>query len=794
VRALALAVAGPALILAALLVVLRDFAFGGLISFQHVDLTAWFLPNNCLLGEALASGHVPALNPYAMAGVPFASDPLSGWMWFPAMASYSLLSCDVAVRFLVVFQPVLAGLGVYWFLRGEGASRPAATAGGLALSLAIAASSTAVGLHFSGLLAWSAVLLATASRCLQARRWPARLVWIALTAVVWGQLAATFLSAGAIVGTGALAAYAAYRLRTELREERLTFRQIVAIVTLLTASLVAVNLAYLLPRVAYAPETSLGLGYDGMRALSLDLTGIPKGPEVGWSTGPTWPLRLGHSPGAYLGAITVLLSLGAFWIKRYRLLAACLVGYGAVFYLLALRVVAEAIAPTIGSWPLVDFYLHRPERMRYGTILALALLAGLGVEAWLRAPPGRARLAMLVSGVLVWGLLPLVVGADPTYMVLPAIGAAVGGCALLLARWRPPLFPLVPVVLAVELCVGALLGQTAGRVVNPLEEDDNHKPLVPLQKPTVDAAGYVRSTAAEQAIRQAESGRLLKLGVFGVRQHLRARPRHILSRIEEVQGYNSVQLLRYWSFLRAVNDRPFIYNKGIFTRNPPSAVYDLLQIGWVLAPQGHAPAPDWQRVSSRGRWVIYRVSDASPRASVVTAFRVVDGPDEAREEATSPDFDPSREAILEHDPGVDPVGRASRTASAVYEPMGMGAARVTVTSPTDGLLIVRNAYAEHWRARVDDRPTPVLAADYLIQAIPITAGRHTVILEYVDPWIGYGVAGSALALGALLGSALLLQRTKPGLAPTRPAPPQGHETLRGGPPVRSPASGRARRP
>jgi hypothetical protein len=253
------------------------------------------------------------------------------------------------------------------------------------------------------------------------------------------------------------------------------------------------------------------------------------------------------------------------------------------------------------------------------------------------------------------------------------------------------------------------------------------------------------------------SGRLLKLGVTRVPDHIRVRPHQILARIEEVQGYNSVQLLRYWTFIRTINSRPPVYNRGLFIENPPRVVYDLLQIGGVLAPKDLPPAPGWERVSSRGKWITYSVPDEVPRASLVTAFRVVDDSDAARMAVTSPGFDPSSEAILEEEPGIDPEA-VSTAGAAEYEWTGPGSARITVTAPTDSLLIVRNMFAEHWRARVDDRPTTVLAANYVVQAIPVPAGRHTVLVEYVDPWIGYGLVGSGLSLLGLLGAALVVRR------------------------------------
>jgi hypothetical protein len=77
-RRLAKALAGPALIVASVLVVLHDFAFGGKVSNQHVDLLAYSMPLSCFMGRSLAAGHIPSWNPYAMGGFRSAADPQSG--------------------------------------------------------------------------------------------------------------------------------------------------------------------------------------------------------------------------------------------------------------------------------------------------------------------------------------------------------------------------------------------------------------------------------------------------------------------------------------------------------------------------------------------------------------------------------------------------------------------------------------------------------------------------------------------------------------------------------------------
>jgi hypothetical protein len=43
-----------------------------------------------------------------------------------------------------------------------------------------------------------------------------------------------------------------------------------------------------------------------------------------------------------------------------------------------------------------------------------------------------------------------------------------------------------------------------------------------------------------------------------------------------------------------------------------------------------------------------------------------------------------------------------------------------------------------------------------VQGIPVPPGNHTIVLSYVDPSIGYGLAGTAVAIGVLLAAAIVL--------------------------------------
>src|SRR6266513_4459343 len=169
------AAAGPILIVAAVLFATRGLVFRNYLTDQHPDILALWLPRWSYLGHSLRAGHVPVWNPLQFAGVPFAADPQSGWLYAPVMALFSTLGCGTALRMFVLLQPLLAGLGLYWFLRTEGLHRVAATAGGVSLAMLIASSNVGLSLPFDATLAWTPLVLVGAGRYLRARTWPARL-------------------------------------------------------------------------------------------------------------------------------------------------------------------------------------------------------------------------------------------------------------------------------------------------------------------------------------------------------------------------------------------------------------------------------------------------------------------------------------------------------------------------------------------------------------------------------------------------------------------------------------------
>jgi hypothetical protein len=753
----AVTLAGPGLIVLAVAVVLHGFVFQGRLSTQHPDVLAFWTPTYCFLGKSLAGGHIPGWNPFAMGGVPFAADPQSGWMNLPAMALFAVLSCGVAMRTMLVLQPILGGLGVYWFARSEGLSRPAATTGGLALALGLSASRLVLFLPFPSYLAWTAVLLAACSRFFAARTPARRLLWALATAVAWGQLAAAHFSQGILSGTAALAIYAGAKAWAVRREGSWTSRELVRSLGILAVALPMVNLAFLLPRLAYLPGTSFKVGSSAFAESS--------------SLPPDWPLRLATWPGFYFGAVVLVMalaSLGLLRSARSRPLVLSLAGYGLLSYLAASRDVVRTLTPLARRFRLFGFYTHFPARFGMGLLLAIPVLAAAGVDAWRNEPSWRRRVASIAPGIVVWLLLTPALGASLEQLTLLGIGTVLGAGALALAIRRPGLALLIPLAVAVELTANGLAGQS-GRFSAAARLDPyraNATGWFPaLRTPDVGAADYLRPGPIASTLQTGGRGeRFLSLDPMvadhrGYLSHLSPRfwgllanQRGMLFGLQDAQGYNPVQLARYWSFVRAVSPGVRLDYTAAAVERPPPVALDLLQVGWVVGPAVAPPLPGLTPEATDGEWILYRRSDQPPRASVLSSWRNVSGPDGALQAVIDPAFDPSATAVVE---GAAPAPNGTSTAAgqAVYRELGPQAAVAQIRATAPSLVLIRNAYDPNWHATLDGRGVPLLHADYVAQGVMVPAGDHTIALAYDDPWIGYGMLGSAIAVALLAGAA-----------------------------------------
>ena len=782
------AAAGPVLIVVCVVIAMRGFLFHPLLTNQHADILSFILPRFCYLGQRLAAGEIPLWNPWLQAGTPYAADPQSGWMYLPPMALFTTMSCGAAMRAFIVMQPLLAGLSLYGFLRMERLRRTAATMGGLAFAMAIAGSAVAVSMPFAGTLAWTPLVLVGASGFMRARSWTRSLLWMGLGALAWGQVAGAHMSHGLFMATLVALTYLVARAAHEVRIGVFTRWAAVGRVALFMAFLPLANLAFLLPRLALVGRSALSQGYAALGPTASASLGVTDQPLADGGIWAAWPLALGSTPGAYVGA-AVLLTLPLAWRSSRRWLFWALASAGVVTYAMTLDffVGARWFRELVLRIPFGDVYIHNPSRFRQLALLLVPALAALAIDGLIREPPPRRTLLRwLAASAAVFLVAPLLFGAYPKRLAILALGMAIIVWPLIaLARGQRWAYIALPVVLAVEMLGAALYGNAyeGGGVYLGLErrgpwlDAELTLPPGPLRYPDVSISAYEAGGPITDALATRSADRFLAWApplAFTLKGYLfEQQPedwpamfngRGMLFGAPDAMGYNPFQLARYWRFVRATNDLPIYYNAAVI-QEPSLEDLRLLGVRTLTIPKGVDPPVGAHVIAEDGTWQLVQIDDAQTRASLPTSWVVEQGLEGALEQVTMSGFDPARVAVLETDPGLERVDGA-QPGTATYAETSPELVTVVTNADAPGIAVIRNAYDENWSATVDGKPATVLPVDGFLQGVPVEAGKHLVALTYREPWIGRGLAGAGVVWGAwlvaVIATALLRWRRRRG--------------------------------
>lgn len=183
---------------------------------------------------------------------------------------------------------------------------------------------------------------------------------------------------------------------------------------------------------------------------------------------------------------------------------------------------------------------------------------------------------------------------------------------------------------------------------------------------------------------------------------------------------------------------------------PPDRQLDLLGVRYLVANAETPGRPDLQMVDF-GDLRLFARPNPVPLSLVV--FGATRAADEAAALAriSAPDFDSTREVVLEGDASsVSPRAAAQSIAPDVVSAERF-AARVSLSQA--GYLLQREVWYPGWRARVDGVETPVLRADALFRAVPLSAGDHDVEVFFDSASFK---RGAFVTLGALVVIIILL--------------------------------------
>jgi len=198
---------------------------------------------------------------------------------------------------------------------------------------------------------------------------------------------------------------------------------------------------------------------------------------------------------------------------------------------------------------------------------------------------------------------------------------------------------------------------------------------------------------------------------------------------------------------------------------PIERAWELLNVQYVITWREELYVPStiiYREPAHDGTTYVHRLADVGPRAWLVTQTETADDQTILKKIA-DPNFDRWNVALLE--PGTtwqSPPDTPLHPSSFTLHPSRLtpGHLAYQLTTPTPPLLILSETHYPGWQATVDGQPAPIFRADYVLRAVPVPAGEHTVELTFRPLTFTLGAIVSALTLLAVVILLVIYQRKR----------------------------------
>lgn len=673
--------------------------------------------------EQLKKGELPLWNPYNLSGSPLAANVQTG-AFYPFNILFFITPFYLGWSILIMLQPLLAGLFLYWYLRSFKLHPLASVLGGITFA-------------FSGFsVAW----------------------------MEWGTIGHVALWIPLIL-------LSIDKLEVRIKNQELRNRQVFLwsfiFLFSLTSSFLAghlqtffyvalVSIAYFFIRWwQYGRSKKLFLLFLFFTSCFLLLTAIQWWPAlqlinqsarssdlISWQEQEGWFIPVIHliqfvvpdffgNPTTlnywgtwnygelvgYVGIVPLLFALFAFFFRKDK--KTYFFGFIAVFSLLFALPTVLAKLPYQLSIPFLS--TSQPTRLLFLTDFSVSILAAFGFDWFLRLEEKKQK-NLIPIGILsiffIWLWFFVLQGKGEDFLVakhnlyLPT-AIFVGSLFIFVAMifWRKQNVQRLLFLLLVLITIFDLL--RFAQKFTPFTDKDYLFPKTAitsfLQKDT-------------SLFRIMENDPRIMTPNLSARYH-----------IQSVDGYDPLYLERYGELI-AANERrgpdihtPFGFNRTVTPESTESAtITNLLGVKYVLSFTNLAE-PRFTKVFEEGKTLVYKNNDAYPRVFFVQKIKPVTQKQDAvtalfdktidvRKVAVVEGFTEKREKVYE-------IGKVTVRA---YEPERI---MLETENKGTGFLILTDTFYPTWHAFIDGKETTIYRTDYNFRGVVIPSGNHTILFE-----------------------------------------------------------------
>jgi len=706
---------------------------------------SWFQwePSTKFLEQAIERREWPFWDPYIAGGTPAMANLVQAF-FFPPYVLLVLLGANAALKnayFLLLLWA--ASHFTYLFLRRHNLSALTALCGG-ALVMMSGAMHQNIG-AFAGQTIAGLPIMLFATRAFLDRPTPSRSAGLSLLYATVSLASFPPLLIGMFSVT-ALYAVTAIALG-DFSTDQITRRRVISL--WLAASCLAVGLvgAYYVPASALAratPHVAVIYRGAGLEAMSLRniyqllsptiMGGVQvylKGPFTsgGWGA---------HLP--YVGIVPIALALLASAdSSRQRTLLVSSIASGS---LLGLKIFGVPPVQWIGHLPFFD-QIHFSHYLGVPFGLPLIFVAAVGFDQLITGKVSPLRTSLAAATALsavasVWwiGARNYDLRAEDAsdwirdWRVLAMVGMLMSIVLVIAALRKGSLQLQAGCGLAViALAIGE--GAYNQRFPRPAAWDIFERP-----------APYVR-VLRKEALMQ-------RVFVFG-RPSANLNEAFRIAGIDSLMAFNPPRMFELYHRYSGAPREVFLREA---TKLPPELVLDRANVSFVStwtaldAVMADATARGYERRFDDGLATLFK-RRTLPRFFFSSEYRVMPAPAVLEAVATVP----SREILLEQDPGVAQSRNETDDPAVEIEDYGLNSHTVIVNAARPGLIYAAENHFDGWSATVNGHPTALLPANYAFRAVAVQAGRSRIEFRYRPPGLTAGLIISIVSAGLLIAMA-----------------------------------------
>ncbi len=694
------------------------------------DKVLYIHPIKVLVAKAWHSG-IPLWEPHILSGYPIIGNAQAG-IFYPGILPYILLPGADASDLVALFHLVMAGLGMFGFLRALHCRHLAALLGAVVFMLNTVVIVWLMWDSVVGVMVWLPWTLWAFERAAV----PGRLWMVAPGAIA---VALIYLAGHLQWSMYAMLALAFYSVFRFIRPNATSRRRVLMIAGVLALLGTAIAAVQLLPTMEYISQGHRGpISFNTMSQIvswhGFEVLWVPKYYGEGFA-GPAWwgPINYNESM-IYVGIAPLLLALLAI-ILRHDAVVMFFAGMGLFG---ALSSAGSDIYRVLYWIPGFDSLL--PQRMRYLVVVSLSVLCALGLDWLLRQSSlsNKKTLLSIIGSVFVIGF---------GYVILRAGHLPDDPQRLNFVYKQELIFVVLLFASASLLALGKVLkhwGRSAVVGVFALTLIDLWRVGADYQRPMSTAYYYPSTPAIEMMLDDKSFFRVLS-----VRRDWQLMPNlSAMVGLSDVGGYDSVYPNRYLTYIRQIDKTgpPHPYTNNLAPSEFGSPLVDLLNVKYALTSK-KVDLPGWTLISKAGMRV-YARSRPMPRAWIASQAHVVSGKATMLERLSTPNFNPYKVVLLERPP-IEPLGIQARELPgdvhiAEYKNNHI-VLKASLQRP--GWLVLSEMFHPGWRATVNGAPATVYRANYLLRAVPLPAGSHRIELTFLpDSFVTGAVISTTAAL------------------------------------------------